>query len=285
MQLSSGFRQVLYLTLAVGRLCIQCNVLTAHHSFNTAGTCLQNWQGRSWNRLSLHHQIHRSRHLASAAVPHTVTAAHSRRSVSTSPDRAPSSSPVKPLAAARLASEAAAGAAQRPLQQESANGLPSVSAAESRHTGAAPVAVVAKAHVKRKLLHMVSDKDQQKQPAQRQQQPAAQAHLPTARTEAHGTVGPHTADDGDRASKHIGSGLGLGLSGQNPPAEHGSTAAEQQPPQQLSVQEQAAQSNGNAPVKVDLTNVKQFLNGMRPDLATWEDVEPDLAKQAASLNR
>ncbi|KAA6426489.1 MAG: ubiquitin carboxyl-terminal hydrolase 23-like, partial [Trebouxia sp. A1-2] len=132
------------------------------------------WQGRSWNRLSLHHQIHRSRQLSSA-----VMLPHARRSISASPDRAPTNSPAKVLAAARLATEA-----QQPLPQDQHSSLATAVAADPRHTDAAVPdagAAVAKPRVKRKLLTTASaipDKVQHIQAVQKRHLIGSDQQLP-----------------------------------------------------------------------------------------------------------
>lgn len=234
---------------------------------------LQSWQGRSWNRLSLHHQIHRSRQLSSA-----VMLPHARRSISASPDRAPTNSPAKVLAAARLATEA-----QQPLPQDQHSSLATAVAADPRHTDAAVPdagAAVAKPRVKRKLLTTASaipDKVQHIQAVQKRHLIGSDQQLPKLLAQQKKGSVPHVPEPAAEPVELLGSALAAGIR----PAESGSTAAEQQ----LQGQGQTALSNGNASHKAGAANVKQFLNGVRPSLATWEDVEPDLAKQAALLNR
>ena len=234
---------------------------------------MQSWQGRSWNRLSLHHQIHRSRQLSSAVV-----LPHARRSISASPDRAPTSSPAKVLAAARLAT-----GAQQPLPQDHHNSLATAVAADPRHTDAAVPdagAAVAKPRVKRKLLTTASavpDKAQHIQAVQKQHHAGSDQQLPKPLAQQNKGSVLHVPEPAAGSAERLRSAVGFEIR----PAENGSTAAEQQ----VQGQGQTALSNGNASQKSGPANVKQFLNGMRPSLATWEDVEPDLAKQAALLNR
>lgn len=236
------------------------------------------WQGRSWNRLSLHHQIHRSRQLSSAGMlPHAVAGPHVHRSISASPDRALTSSPAKILAAARLAT-----GAQQPLPQGHHSSLATAVAADPRHTDAAVPDAVAKPRVKRKLLTTASaipDKAQHIQAVQKQPHTGVNQQLlkPLAQQD-NGNV-PHVPEPAAEPAKRLPSALAA----ESKPAENGSIAAEQQ--LQGQGQGQTAVSHGKASHKSGPANVKQFLNGIRPSLATWEDVEPDLAKQAALLNR
>jgi len=236
---------------------------------------VQSWQGRSWNRLSLHHQIHRSRQLSSA-----VMLPHARRSISASPDRAPTSSPAKGLAAARLAT-----GAQQPLPQDHHSSLATAVAADPRHTDAAVPdagAAVAKPRVKRKLLTTASaipDKAQHIQAVQKQHHTGSDQQLPKLLAQQNDGSVLHVPEPAVEPAEQLRSALAAEIS----PAENGSTAAEQQ--LQVQGEGHTALSNGKASHKAGPANVKQFLNGMRPSLATWEDVEPDLAKQAALLTR
>ena len=245
---------------------------------------LQSWQGRSWNRLNMHHQIHRSRQLSSVGLPHIIAGAHSRRSISASPDRHVVPSPSKALAPAH----SAAGDEQS-LSRQDRSSLPTA------------VPAGAKPCVKRKLLHAVSAGSDTSQLAaeQLQQQPA----LPKQAKE-NGVARILKAKVGERAAKqsmHVHSNgaqlpgdCAIGADGVPPAADFSAdslpksgsavtaskTAA--QPP--LLVQSTLVKDSRSAP-KAGLANVKDFLNGLRPNLASWEDVEADLAKQAASLNR
>ncbi len=211
-------------------------------------------------------------------LPHAVAGPHARRSISASPDRAPTSSPAKVLAAARLAT-----GAQQPLPQDHHSTLATAVAADPRHTDAAVPdagAAVAKARVKRKLLTTASaipDKAQHIQAVQKQHLTGSDQQLPKPLAQQNEGSVPHVPEPAAEPAERLRSALAADIR----PAENGSTAAEQQ----LQGQGQTALSNGNASHKAGPANVKQFLNGMRPSLAAWEDVEPDLAKQAALLNR
>ena len=253
---------------------------------------LQNWQGRSWNRLNMHHQIHRSRQLSSVGLPHIIAGAHSRRSISASPDRHVVPSPSKALAPAH----SAAGDEQS-LAQQDGSSLPTAVPAGAWHINAA---AGAKPHVKRKLLHAVSAGSDTSQLAaeQLQQQPAL-----TKQAKENGVARILKAKVGERAAKqsrHVHSN-GAQLPGDCAIGADGVPAADfsadslpksgsavtasktaAQPP--LLVQSTLVKDSRSAP-KAGPANVKDFLNGLRPNLASWEDVEADLAKQAASLNR
>ena len=231
--------------------------------------------------MSLHHQIHRSRQLSSAVMlPHALAGPHARRSISASPDRAPTSSPAKGLAAARLAT-----GAQQPLPQDHHSSLATAVAADPRPTDAAVPdadAAVAKPRVKRKLLTTASaipDMAQHIQAVQKQHHTNSDQQLLKPLAQHNKNSVPHVPEPAAESAEWLRSALAA----ESRPAENGSTAPEQQ--QQVQGEGHTALSNGNASHKAGPANVKQFLNGMRPSLATWEDVEPDLAKQAALLSR
>ncbi len=212
-------------------------------------------------------------------LPHALAGPHAHRSISASPDRAPTSSPAKVLAAARLAT-----GAQQPLPQDDHSSLATAVAADPRHTDAAVPdvgAAVAKPRVKRKLLTTASaipDKAQHIQAVQKQHHIGSDQQLLKLSVQQNEGSVPHVPEPASEPAKQLPSALAAEIR----PAENGSIAAEQQLGQG---QGQTALSNGNASHKAGPANVKQFLNGMRPSLPTWEDVEPDLAKQAAVLNR
>ena len=217
-------------------------------------------------------------------LPHALAGPHARRSISASPDRAPTSSPAKGLAAARLAT-----GAQQPLPQDHHSGLATAVAADPRPTDAAVPdagAAVAKLRVKRKLLTTASaipDKAQHIQGVQQQHLTGSDQQLQKPLAQHNENSVPHVPEPAAESAEWLRSALAA----ESRPAENGSTAAEQQLQGQVQGQGQGqtALSNGNASHKAGPANVKQFLNGMRPNLATWEDVEPDLAKQAALLSR
>ena len=210
----------------------------------------------------MHHQIHRSRQLSSAVIlPHALAGPHARRSISASPDRAPTSSPAKGLAAARLAT-----GAQQPLPQDHHSSLATAVAADPRHTDAAVPdagAAVAKPRVKRKLLATASaipDKAQQIQAVQKQHHTGSDQQLPKPLAQQNDGSVLHVPEPAVEPADQLRSGHAAEIR----PAENGNTAADQH----LQGQGQTALSNGSAPHKAGPANVKQFLNGMRPSLAT-----------------
>ena len=246
---------------------------------------LQSWQGRSWNRLNMHHQIHRSRQLSSVGLPHIIAGAHSRRSISASPEGHVVPSPSKALAPAH----SAAGDEQSLSRQD-------------RSSQPTAVPAGAKPCVKRKLLHAVSAGSDTSQLAAEQLQQQLPA-LPKQAKE-NGVARILKAKVGERAAKqsmHVHSNgaqlpgdCAVGADGTLPAADFSADSlpksvsavtaskAAAQPP--LLVQSTLVKDSRSAP-KVGPANVKDFLNGMRPNLASWEDVGAELAKQAASLNR
>ena len=253
---------------------------------------LQNWQGRSWNRLNLHHHIHRSRQLSSAVLlPKAMPASHPRRSLSASQDQVPSASPAKDFAAATQASGATAHPAEQPLPQAHHISSPAAAAADARQSdaGVAADAAVVKPRVKRKLLTAAStvpDKAQN-QSGQTEPKAASDQQLSKALAGKNGVIGIDTADAAAKATVHSTAALqGQSGSAENRDATAQKQQSPQQMPQQVLQQDQIALAGGKAPYMTAPASVKEYLRGMRPNsLATWQDVEPDLAKQAASLNR
>lgn len=225
-----------------------------------------------------------------------MPASHPRRSLSASPDKVPSASPARAFAAATLASGATAHPAEQPRPHEHHSSSPAAVAADSRQSDAAvaEAAAVVKPRVKRKLLTAAStvpDKAQHNQSDQTGQKAGPDQQLSTVLAGKNGVIGVNTAEAAAKAANHSIAAL----QGQSGSAENlGATAQKQQLPQQLPQQmpqqvlqqDQVASAGGKAPRMTAPASVKEYLRGVRPNsLATWEDVEPDLAKQAASLNR
>ena len=214
---------------------------------------------------------------------------HPRRSLSASPDKVPSASPARAFAAATLASGATAHPAEQPLPQEHHSSSPAAAAADARQSdaGVAAADAVVKPRVKRQLLTTataVPGKAQHNQPGQTEPKAASDQQLSKALAGKNGVIGVDTAEAAAKATNHSIAAL----QGQSGSAENlGATAQKQQLPQQVLQQDQAAFVGGKAPHMTAPASVKEYLRGRIPpnSLATWEDVEPDLAKQAASLNR
>lgn len=273
--------------------------------------CLQDWQGRSWNRLNLHNHLHRAHY-----TRHIVANALSQRSLSPphSPpdqlhDTSGSLSRVRHLPAqgvaggpsrdvtegvldtsARLASNAAASSAERPLPEQTYRHSLDSAPAESRHTGAE--AVVGEPRVKRQLLingmhrggpsaypllvngHPPTELSRSVGASQLASQAKAVGITPgTGATPPGGSAAP-AVDHSPLAAGAAADSMRLSA-----PPENGRLGTQYQQ------QEVTAQINSSITQRAGPASVKAFLSGIRPDPAPWDDVDPALAKDRAALNR
>lgn len=190
-----------------------------------------------------------------------------------------------------MAPGAAAGAAERPLPEQTHKHLLNSAAAESRHTGAEVAAEAP--HVKRQLLN-----------GMHRDHPSA--HPSVADSHPHTVPGLSTSAGASDMASQFKASNGITVNGaiqlerslipaavdgvaqtaqttaavRHPvPAENGNLGTAQQQ------QGVTAQMNGIATQRAGPGSVKAFLNGIRPDPAPWDDVDPALAKDRAALNR
>ena len=272
---------------------------------------LQDWQGRSWNRLNLHNHIHRAHY-----ARHIVANALSQRSLSppqSSPELHGSSSPsrAKRLSSqgvaaegssgglskgvsetgARLASDAA-NSAERPLPELTHPHQLNSAAAESRHTGAE--AAVGELRVNEQLLvNGMRRGDPSTHPwlanghaPTELSRPAGASQLMSQSKALNNIMGNGATPPEECAAPDVGdsrSAARAAADSMRPPAgssgENGSLATEDQQ------QEVMAQMNGISTPQPGPASVKAFFNGIRPDAAPWGDLDPALAKSRAALNR
>ena len=239
--------------------------------------------------------MHRA-HSARAVVAHVL----SQRSLSPPQQSHQSGSPSRASASADTAAGAASGvaatAAERPLPEQSHSIALKAAAADSRDTGAK--AAADKPHVKRKLLNGMHTgstspqhvgKNGNRHPVSQMGTASADTQLLPSLTKPSKqfvTASSLANIQTDAAAPLPAALLAAdnGSAGPSTVAEYRNPPSQQQQPQQQA-DKGPGQMNGVAVQKAGPGAVKAFLNGMQPNLATWDDVNPGLAKEHAALTR
>ena len=233
---------------------------------------------------------------------------------SLSPPHSPAQQPHSIASSPSGAAAAAEAAAEPPLPEQTHRHALEPAAAEPRHSGAA-IAAAEVPHATGLLLNGMRTHH----PAPKEHSSAPNSHPHT------GSGHPHVASEHPQIRSghpHTASGLssGPGLhhsasqmhseagSGTAQPANSAAAAALDGLPlatavtaadsERLSVppengnleaehqqQDASAHMNGSARKQAGAGSAKAFLSGIRPDPAPWDDVDPDLAKERAALNR
>ena len=242
--------------------------------------------------------MHRA-YSARAVVAHVL----SQRSLSPPEQSNQPISPSRVPASARAASGATASEAERPLPEQGHSIALRAAAADSRNTGAK--AAAEKPHVKRKLLNGMHTGSTSPQlvgktanwyPVSQNGAAAAAADTQQSLSQIKPSKPFVAADSFTKLQTDVAGSLRTAQlvaendsAGPSASLETDHAASQKQQQQQQEPQQQhdkgTEQVNGMAAPTAGPGGLKAFLNGLRPNLATWDDVDPDLAKEHAALNR